>query len=139
VFRSSRPHQEHVVRWAAGHLYLIAATNKRFWSAHYAEEIEAIKIALIRGMTPEAMVARLVELQSLLGRHTLSPVDYLKGLRAIAASHPTITTDCTLFISTQHVNARVPPSITATTVLYARMLIRGFSAGLSAMARRTIR
>jgi serine/threonine protein kinase len=60
---------------------MVAATDKIFWSAHYAEEIEAIKIALTRGMTPEAMVVRLVELQSLVGRHTLSPVAYLKGLR----------------------------------------------------------
>jgi hypothetical protein len=54
--------------------------DKNFWAAHFASEIESLKAELMEGLTLGDLQNRLIELQGIIGKHTLSPVVYYQGL-----------------------------------------------------------
>jgi hypothetical protein len=54
--------------------------DKNFWAAHFADEIESLKAELMEGLTLEDLQNKLIELQGIIGKHTLSPVVYHRGL-----------------------------------------------------------
>jgi hypothetical protein len=70
-------------------------TDKNFWTAHFTAEIESLKAELLEGLIlKKELQDRLVELQGIIGKHTLSPVVYyqgLLGLRTFSVAHKKLT------------------------------------------------
>jgi hypothetical protein len=61
-------------------------TDKNFWTAHFTAEIESLKAELLEGLIlKKELQDRLVELQGIIGKHTLSPVVYHQCLLELQA------------------------------------------------------
>jgi hypothetical protein len=59
--------------------------DKNFWAAHFAYEMESLKVELIEGLAQGDLQSRLIELQGIIGKCTLSPVVYYQGLLELRA------------------------------------------------------